>query len=99
MAKKAAKKKRARGKQKMIEGTEPLSIKEIDEAAMAYVYVRDKRVALLEKEIELKEILSAAMKTHELEIYEYDGNVVMWTRKEKEVLKVKRKKSQDEDDE
>lgn len=56
-------------KQTLIPGTEQKSIKEIDDAAEAYVEIRDKRMALTKKEVEAQATLVAAMAKHNLTAY------------------------------
>lgn len=58
-------------KQLEIAGTErPNKVKDVDEAAEAYVEVRDKRMALTKKEAEKKSALIEVMKKHNLTAYE-----------------------------
>jgi len=87
-----------------IPGTERPKIKEIEEAAEAYVTVRDRRMALTEKEVAAKEQLASLMHTHADTIgrdaegglsYRYDDMLVTLKPKD-EVLKVKH--VSDEDD-
>jgi hypothetical protein len=59
-------------KQLAIRGTEPKTIKELDDAAEAYVDARDKRIERTEKETEAKEALIEVMKKHELSVYRDD---------------------------
>jgi hypothetical protein len=66
-----------RPKQKMIEGTEPESIPEIEEAAEAYREARDARMNKLTVEIERKKELAELMKKHKLVEHKYDGHVVV----------------------
>lgn len=63
-------------KQLEIPGTEPVTIPEIEEAADTYVALRDKRMALTQKEIDARAVLIAAMDEHKLTSYRYDDNVV-----------------------
>jgi len=56
-------------RQQSIPGTEPESIKELDDAAESYVEARDERIAKLEVEVEAKEALVRVMKKHKLEVY------------------------------
>lgn len=60
-------------KQQQIPGTERKTIKEIDDAAEAYVEARDKRMRLTEKEVERREALVNAMKRNGLTIYRDDS--------------------------
>jgi len=86
-----------RPKQLPIPGTERPSIKEIDEAAEAYVNVRDKRQELTKKEVAAKQALSDLMHKHADQIgkdadggltYRYDDMAVILKPTE-EQLKVK----------
>lgn len=72
--------------QKELEGMEPPSIREIENAAEAYVDVRDKRMKLTEKEVAAKETLIQAVLKHADAIlpngdgdrvYRYDDMVVI----------------------
>lgn len=56
-------------KQLDIPGTERQTIKEIDDAAEAYVDARDARMKKTEKEHEAKDALIAAMKAHNTLVY------------------------------
>lgn len=56
-------------KQNALPGLEPKSIKEIDDAAEAYVKERDKRVKQSEREVTAKQALIAAMQKHKIEVY------------------------------
>ena len=53
-------------------GMERKSVKEINDAAEAYVEARDKRMKLTEKEKEAKDALIAAMVKHSLGVYRDD---------------------------
>ena len=57
------------GKQIAIPGTTQKAVKEIDQAAEAYVDVRDKRMKLTTKEVEAQATLVAAMQKHTLLAY------------------------------
>lgn len=59
-------------KQMKIPGTEPKTIKEVNDAAEAYVDARDERMKKTEKEVEAKEALVAVMKKHDLQVYKDD---------------------------
>lgn len=52
-----------------IAGTERKQIKEIDDAAEAYVEARDKRMKLTEKEVATKQALIDVMKKHGVQTY------------------------------
>lgn len=67
-------------------GVEPPSIPKIEEAAEAYVEIRHKRMALTEKEVTARTILSHVMGEHKGELpkdedgnlfYPYDGKRVL----------------------
>lgn len=60
-------------KQTQIPGTERKTIKEIDDAAEAYVEARDKRMKLTEREVEAREALVNAMRRNGLEVYRDDS--------------------------
>ena len=57
------------GRQKELSGVERETIKEIDDAAEAYVEARDKRMALTKKEVDAKDALIAVMRTHRRKVY------------------------------
>lgn len=59
-------------RQLKIAGTGGEEIKEVNDAAEAYVEARDKRMKLTEKETEAKEALIAVMKKHDLTVYKDD---------------------------
>lgn len=81
-------------KQGELPGVEAPSIPEIDDAADSYVALRDKRMALTEKEIDARAVLIAAMDKHKLTSYRYDDNVVTVEPSEKvHVKKAKEEKS------
>lgn len=61
-------------KQLQVPGTERPTVKEIDDAAEAYVEQRDKRMKLSEKEKAAKDALIGAMKKHALTIYRDDSH-------------------------
>ncbi len=64
-------------KQIELPGVERKKIKEIEDAAESYVALRDKRMALLEKEIESKAVLLDTMHKHKLTVYRLDdGRIV-----------------------
>jgi hypothetical protein len=56
-------------RQTSIPGTEPKTIKEVSDAAEAYVEARDARQKKTEREVEAKEALVTVMKTHGLTVY------------------------------
>lgn len=84
-------------KQAHLEGMEPPSVPEIEEAAETYYSLNDKSWNLRSKVEEAREALLEKMKEHELTIYEYDNKVV--SVQEKEIVKVKKRKGQDNGDE
>lgn len=86
-----------KAKQAHLPGMDPPSITEIDEAAEAYVEVRDERMALTESEGERRGLLLELMKKHELSTYEFDGKIVSVLAEEK--VKVKKSKVEEGDDE
>lgn len=60
-------------KQKELPGVGRKEIKELDEAAEAYVDVRDRRMALTKEEVKAKETLTLLMKAHKMKAYSYEG--------------------------
>jgi len=56
----------ARKKQTELPGMERKTIREVNDAAEAYVDARDERMRLTEKEVERKQALISAMQKHEL---------------------------------
>jgi hypothetical protein len=89
--------KKAREKQKFIPGTEPVSIKEIEDVAEAYVDVRDKRMNLTEDESEFKTKLIEVMKKHNLETYNFNGYIVVRSHIDEDEVKVKKARAAKED--
>lgn len=79
-----------------LDGMEPPSIKEIDEAADSYVSLRDKRMKMLAKEVEAKGELEEIMKKHELKTYTYEDKTVELVPSEK--VKVRKVKDADEEE-
>jgi hypothetical protein len=63
----------ARKKQADLPGMERKTIREVNDAAEAYVDVRDERMKLTEKEVEAKQALISAMQKHELSVYRDDS--------------------------
>ena len=84
-------------RQKFIEGTEPPRFKDIDEAAKAYVGVRDERMGLTDDETAAKDKLLAKMKEHGLTDYSFDGYMVNVSHVDEDVVKVKRLRAAKED--
>lgn len=88
-------------KQERLPGTEGKQHKDIDAAAEAYVEKRDKRMALLKEEVDLKGVLLAAMKKHELDIYRNDDfapPLLVTVMPGEEKVKVKKLDGDDEDE-
>lgn len=77
-------------KQQLIEGTEPLSIPEIDEKAEKYVSVRNKRMKLNLEEVQLRDELVSLMHEHNISVYDWDEQIVELTATEK--IKVRQRK-------
>ena len=77
-----------RPRQKKLPGMADVSIQEIDDAAAAFVDVRDNRMALTREEVEASEKLLEVMRKHKLTTYSYDGKTVSITSQQK--VKVKR---------
>ncbi len=92
-----AKQKRLRQRHLPNTDPEPVTIKEIEDAADNYVEARDKRMNMLTIERERKESLRESMKKHKK--YEYDGKVVEFSSSTEENVKVRTKKAPGEDDE
>ena len=64
-------------KQAELPGVERKKIKEIEDAAESYVALRDKRMAILTKEVEAKAALLDTMHKHKLTLYRLDdGRIV-----------------------
>jgi hypothetical protein len=86
-------------KQLKIPGTEGETIKELNDAAEAYVTERDKRMKLTEKEVAAKDTLINVMKNHKLSVYkddDADPPLIITLTAGKDQLKVTREES-DED--
>jgi hypothetical protein len=62
----------ARKKQTELPGMERKTIREVNDAAEAYVDARDERMTLTKKEVAAKEALIGAMQKHELNVYRDD---------------------------
>ena len=75
-------------KSKELPGMERKVVKEISDAADKYVDVRDKRIRMLAKEIELKGLLADKMHKHKLAIYG-DKDLVVEIIPGKEGIKVR----------
>jgi len=65
----------AKKKQMEIPGAERKRVKELDDAAEAYVDQRDKRMAQSEKEKDAKDALIAAMRKNDVLVYRDDDHV------------------------
>lgn len=76
--------------QKFIEGTAPVRIKEIENAAVRYVQFRDERQAAGEEEVRLKVKLISIMKEHDLTTYDFDGFMVAIEHVNEDTVKVKK---------
>lgn len=81
-------------KQFELPGVESPKNKAVEDAAEAYVDVRDKRMRLTGQEVEKREVLLDEMRKARLKAYRYDETVVLLTAEEK----VKVKKVKDADD-
>lgn len=79
-----------KGRQKYLAGTEPMTIKELEDAAESYVGVRDKRMALTEVESDAKKLLATLMKKHKLATYAFDGQMIEYTHVDEDQVKVKK---------
>lgn len=82
--------------QTYIPGTEPEHHADIDAAAELYVECRNKRMKMLEKEVEAHDDLLSLMREHDLEFYEFDGQIVRQSHLHK--VKVKRKDAEEDGD-
>ncbi len=83
-------------KQAHLDGMEPPSINEIDEAAQKYYDLNDKSWKMRGKVDEAREELLEVMKKHKLTVYDFDNKEVSVT--EKEIVKVKKKKAGEEEE-
>jgi len=84
-------------KQGHIEGMEPPVIQEVEDAAENYYSLNDKSWKLRGKVEEARDALLEVMKKNDLTTYEYDNKIVSVT--EKEIVKVKKRKAEDNGDE
>ncbi len=82
--------------QKELDGFEEVEIKEIRDAAEDYQDLKEKRMALTDKEVPAKERLLKLMKKHELKACSVDGYLIS-VEVEKETVKVKRKAGKKDD--
>jgi hypothetical protein len=94
-------------KQMEIAGTERPRITEIEEAADAYVSIRDKRMNLTVKEIAAREALVTTVQAHKSEltpngageyVYRYDDDLEVVLKPGKEKVKVRHASTDDEDE-
>jgi len=91
-------KKKPSPKQKSLPGMEDRKIEALHSAALDYAEVRDERMDLLDKEIELKARLGKLMHEHGKTTYSYHGIVVTLVPGEENVkVKVKKDKADKED--
>jgi hypothetical protein len=83
-------------KQAQIPGTERKTVKEIDDAAAAYVEARDARKEAGEVEVEAKDSLIAVMKKHGVSVYrDVEANLVVHVVPGKDGVKVQELPSDD----
>ena len=80
-------------------GMERKGVKQIEDAAEEYSELRDKRMALLEKEVAAKAKLIDVMHKHECTVYRYDDIVVQLLPTEKVKVRKLSAESKDDDDE
>ena len=84
-------------KQPFLEGMEPPSFRDIEEAAAKYVEARDERMARLKDETAAGAELLRLMHQHKLTAYDFDGQVVYINTLER--VKVKSANSEEESEE
>jgi hypothetical protein len=75
-------------KQADLPGMENRAIEELEDAARRYAAIRDKRMALNEAEVKLKDLLLGLLKKHGKREYKRDG-IEIWIKVEEETVKVK----------
>lgn len=80
---------RAQRKQQQIPGTEPVSIPELDEAALEYAVARDKRIAANQVEKTKLGTLTELLKKHNLDVYRFETDEGEAMRVEKVPTKIK----------
>jgi hypothetical protein len=85
-------------KQKEFAGMERPKIAAIESAADDYVSMRDKRMALVEKEISARTLLIQLMDEHKLTSYRYDNMVVTVLPAKKVKVKAAKDDGDDDDD-
>lgn len=86
----------AKANQTRLPGTEG-GIPELEELGFEYAALRDRRIAILKEEVELKKKTLAAMKKHKREHYIY-GDLEIIVVKGEEKLKVRSNKSNEKED-
>lgn len=86
-------------RQAEIPGTERPRIKEVDDAAEAYVVQRDKRMKLSKKEKEAKTALISVMEKHKIEVYRDTEADLLVTVSEVTNVKVEKLKAEETADE
>lgn len=84
--------------QKQLPGTAEGKHQDIIDAADAYEEARNKRMDMLQEEIELKKKLIDVMKKHDLVEYTYNGKKVVFSADIKEVIKVTEIKADKEEE-
>ncbi len=90
---------RAKAKQGWLNGTEPVSIKELDAAAETYFDTMQERITLTREEHEAMDSLVEKMIEHDVERYETpDGLIVTVTKKSKCLVKRKKDAEKNGDD-
>lgn len=87
-----------RPKQRELEGFEAIEDPELRKKVHEYVAVRDKRMGLIPREVELRNELLALMKAKKVKACSVDEFIVQIV-VEEEKVKVKRTKPKDEDEE
>jgi hypothetical protein len=75
-------------KQADLPGMENRAIDELESAARRYAAIRDKRMALNDAEVKLKDLLLGLLKKHDKREYQRDG-IRIWIKVEEETVKVK----------
>jgi len=83
------------GKTSRLPGMEDAAIEELEDCARNYAKLRDRRIVLLNEEVDMKEDLLALMKRNNKEKYIHDGIEISITH-EKEKVKVIIKEDEEE---
>jgi len=84
--------------QKALPGMEERSIKELDELCHEYAGMRDKRMDLTKREVELQADLLTCMRKHKKRVYEYEEiHAEIVTEKTKVKVKIKKEEAEEED--